>query len=115
MASSASWAGCSLDGRDSLDLDQITGSFSAPITEEHAFAIVHESMKTLRSVAAAAASSSSPSSSGRQMRQLVCPGDILLHKDGRVHPATFVACGDDEGSTRRGKRGGTVCVEILLS
>ena len=36
------WHSCQLDSDDCLDLDQILKVFSAPITEEHAWALVHQ-------------------------------------------------------------------------
>ena len=36
------WHSCSLDTNNCLDLQQILAVFSAPITEEHAWALVHQ-------------------------------------------------------------------------
>ena len=36
------WRGCQLDGEDCLSLEQILHSFSAPISEEHAWAVIHQ-------------------------------------------------------------------------
>ena len=36
------WHSCSLDSHNCLDLQQILQVFSAPITEEHAWALVHQ-------------------------------------------------------------------------
>ena len=41
------WKGSSLDGNGCLTLKQVVSSFSAPITEEHAWAVVYEMVKTL--------------------------------------------------------------------
>jgi len=41
------WIASSLDSNNCLTLKQVVGSFSAPITEEHAWAIVYETCKTL--------------------------------------------------------------------
>ena len=36
------WAGCSLDPGGCLSLQQILASFTAPISEEHAWAVIHQ-------------------------------------------------------------------------
>ena len=97
-----------------LSLETITNRFSAPITEEHAFAVIYECMKSLAKVLsaaeaaatfsgkAAAFSSSSLGSGGkkgnREIRMSPPPplavvsgtADIMLRKDGTVHGSTFV-------------------------
>lgn len=78
------WRPVHLNEDDSLSLEQITNSFSAPITEEHAFAIIYECCKTLKNVFQGQRSKCAVSvvSSLR---------DIFLHRDGRVHETTFRA------------------------
>ena len=41
------WAACSLDGGGCLSLDGILRSFSAPISEEHAWAVIHQVCRRL--------------------------------------------------------------------
>ena len=36
------WRGCHLDREECLTLEQILQSFSAPISEEHAWAVIHQ-------------------------------------------------------------------------
>ena len=36
------WAGCKLDRTGCLSLQQILASFTAPISEEHAWAVIHQ-------------------------------------------------------------------------
>ena len=36
------WRGCQLDTDQCLSLEQILQSFSAPISEEHAWAVIHQ-------------------------------------------------------------------------
>ena len=36
------WTGCQLDSDQCLSLEQILQSFSAPISEEHAWAVIHQ-------------------------------------------------------------------------
>ena len=38
------WAGCKLDRTGCLSLQQILASFTAPISEEHAWAVIHQVM-----------------------------------------------------------------------
>ena len=85
-----------------LSLETITNRFSAPITEEHAFAVIYECMKSLAKVLsaaeAAATFSGKPASfSGKaaalhrsQLAVVSGTGDIMLRKDGTVHGSTFV-------------------------
>jgi hypothetical protein len=42
MAAGESWSGCKLDEGGCLSLQQILHSFSAPISEEHAWALIHQ-------------------------------------------------------------------------
>ena len=75
----------------SLSLGRITSSFSAPITEEHAFAVVHECLRTLKEASnkridAAAEASPSPS----RLLTVDSTGDIFIHREGRVHEKTFL-------------------------
>ena len=44
---SAEWSACALDKQGCLSLEQILKSFSAPISEEHAWAIIHQVSKRL--------------------------------------------------------------------
>ena len=41
-AGKGGWAGCSLDPGGCLSLQQILASFTAPISEEHAWAVIHQ-------------------------------------------------------------------------
>ena len=42
MERDTGWRGARLDPADCLSLDQILHSFSAPISEEHAWAVIHQ-------------------------------------------------------------------------
>ena len=44
-AGKGGWAGCSLDPGGCLSLQQILASFTAPISEEHAWAVIHQVMQ----------------------------------------------------------------------
>ena len=44
-AGKGGWAGCSLDPGGCLSLQQILASFTAPISEEHAWAVIHQVRK----------------------------------------------------------------------
>ena len=84
-----------LNASDCLSLESITQSFSAPITEEHAFAVIYECIKTLAAVTSTPASASKTThtkTSKPQMRLAVVgtAADIMIHKEGRVHESTFV-------------------------
>ncbi len=74
-----------LNGFDCLSLESITASFSAPITEEHAFAIIYECMKTLGGVVRDA-----PKAVPVGLSVVAGTADIMLHKEGRVHESTFL-------------------------
>ena len=83
-----------------LSLETITNRFSAPITEEHAFAVIYECMKSLAKVLSAAETAAT--FSGKQNRReiqtslAVVSGtaDIMLRKDGTVHGSTFIEAGE---------------------
>ncbi len=76
----SSWQPLSLDDCDSLSLSRITSSFSAPITEEHAFAVVYECVRTLSSLT---------KESSAKLAVVNSTQDILIHRDGRVHETTY--------------------------
>ena len=100
-----------------LSLETITERFSAPITEEHAFAVIHECMRSLARVLAAAPAStaaSMTSSAGggrarggkaRPLAVVAGTADIMLRRDGTVHGSTFVDAGASSPSGEEsGKR-----------
>ena len=61
--------------------------FSAPITEEHAWAIVFECVKCLHSMV---------ESKPRKVFIVTNTKQILLHQEGRVHESTFLIPGSTE-------------------
>ena len=83
-ASGSNWRPNRLNRDKCLSLEQITEGFSAPITEEHAFAIVHECMKTLTVLV----TRSHPAK--KTLATIEGTRDIFLHNDGRVHESTFI-------------------------
>ena len=99
-----SWEPCKFNADSCLTLEEITSSFSAPITEEHAWAIVFECVKCLHSMV---------ESKPRRVFVVTNTRQILLHREGRVHESTFLipaptatqsSCGqsdvsDDQGNT----------------
>ena len=75
-----SWTPCQLTQEGCLSLAKITHDFSAPITEEHAWAVVFECVKCLSSVM-----------EGKPRVFVVTnTQQILLHREGRVHESTFL-------------------------
>ena len=100
-----------------LSLETITERFSAPITEEHAFAVIHECMRSLARVLAASTASTAASmtSSGgggrarggkaRPLAVVAGTADIMLRRDGTVHGSTFVdAAASSPSGEESGKR-----------
>lgn len=74
---------CELDGEGCLSLGSILESFSAPINEEHAWAICFQLAKTGQSVLAEAES--------RKECHLVSKTEhVKLHNEGFVHQMTFM-------------------------
>ena len=83
-----SWNGpCKFNVDGCLTLEEITSSFSAPITEEHAWAVVFECVKCLHGML-----ESKPLCSGsRRVFQIVSnTRQIFIHREGRVHESTFL-------------------------
>ena len=76
-----SWEPCKFNADSCLTLEKITSSFSAPITEEHAWAIVFECVKCLHSMV---------ESKPRRVFVVTNTKQILLHREGRVHESTFL-------------------------
>ena len=77
------WTASHLNKLNCLTLRQIVGSFSAPITEEHAWAIVFEITKTLDICLA------NPSVAHRLfiVNNL---SHVFIHEDGHVQEETFI-------------------------
>lgn len=95
-----SWTPCKLNNEACLSLDLITSSFSAPITEEHAWAIVFECVKCLQEIVEADKQQVSTSQRGKSSVFVVtCTQQIYLHRDGRVHASTFLH-GHDSSSCK---------------
>ena len=106
VATSSASAPAAAAGTDNvLSLETITNRFSAPITEEHAFAVIYECMKSLAKVLsaaeAAATFSGKPASFSVKAALHRSPlavvsgtADIMLRKDGTVHGSTFVEAGE---------------------
>ena len=90
--SDTSWTPSKLSQEGYLSLAKITNGFSAPITEEHAWAVVFECLKCLKSVM-----ESKPS----RVFIVTSTRHILLHREGRVHESTFLSDQneDHDGST----------------
>ena len=77
------WKGSILDSNKCLTLKQVVSSFSAPITEEHAWAVVYEMVKTLDLCL---------SNPGIFSRLFLATSldHVLLHQDGHVHETTYL-------------------------
>ena len=81
--SSKCWESVSLNEDSCLNLEQIVQVFSAPITEEHAWAVVYEMVKTLDVCL---------SNPGIFSRLFLATSldHVLLHQDGHVHETTYL-------------------------
>jgi len=67
-----------------ISLGAVLSAFSAPITEEHAWAVVHQSLVALEALSAS-------DRRGRGHITLVLsPNQLLLTQDGLVHPSSFL-------------------------
>ena len=77
------WKGSILDRNKCLTLKQVVSSFSAPITEEHAWAVVYEMVKTLDVCL---------SNPGILSRLFLATSldHVLLHQEGYVHERTYL-------------------------
>ncbi len=77
------WTASCLDGKNCLTLKQIVGSFSSPISEEHAWSIVYQMVRTLDICL-----------SNPAVHHRLCSANsldhVLLHQDGLVHEGTFL-------------------------
>ena len=88
-----SWTPCQLTQEGYLSLEKITSGFNAPITEEHAWAVVFECVKCLKSVMA-----TKPS---RGVFLITNTQQIQIHREGRVHESTFLT---DQTGGSKGKK-----------
>lgn len=78
-----SWTPCKLNSDSCLNLEKITSSFSAPITEEHAWAIVFECVKCLKGIFVEQKHTG-------PVFLVTNTEQIYLHREGRVHESTFL-------------------------
>ena len=74
------WHSCSLDTENCLDLQQILKVFSAPITEEHAWALVHQTVEILDTIL---------EDDQSEFYRIQTDRDIIMNTDGSVHFNTF--------------------------
>lgn len=73
------WRGAELDPNGCLPLSTILRSFSAPITEEQAWAIAYQALKCLQNCL----------NSCHQLLLTSDPAHLLIHSEGFVHHLTF--------------------------
>ena len=74
------WHSCNLDEAGSVDLHQILAVFSAPITEEHAWALVHQTVEILDTIL---------EDDQSEFYRIQTAQDIIMNTDGSVHFNTF--------------------------
>jgi len=78
------WRGCSLDNEGCLSLQQILHSFSAPISEEHAWAVIHQALQCLSKLLDDLARSDTIA------HVVSSTQHILINNEGKVHRNTFL-------------------------
>jgi len=81
------WRGCQLDKEECLSLEQILQSFSAPISEEHAWAVIHQALQCLSKLLDELARCDTIN----LMYAVTNTNHILINTDGRVHRNTFMS------------------------
>lgn len=79
------WRGCSLDNEGCLSLQQILHSFSAPISEEHAWAVIHQALQCLSKLLDDLARSDTIA------HVVSSTQHILINNEGKVHRNTFLS------------------------
>ena len=83
-----------LDSNECLNLAVIIDSFSGPIKEEHAWAIIFESCQCLQKLTSALGEeNSTPVFFVSSLAQM------FIHKDGRIHESTFLKPHTPSGRT----------------
>ncbi len=85
-----------LNSNSCLSLKRITESFSGPIKEEHAWAIIYECCKCLEKLLVTV-------TQGRhkpgKVYLVTCLSELFLHRDGRIHESTFISPKTPTGRT----------------
>lgn len=89
MTTPTTWSPIVLNRNECLSLHKITSSFSAPITEEHAWAIIFECSRTLERLLV--------SDAKLKIHLVTHTNQIFIHKDGRVHESSFLEPGKQGG------------------
>lgn len=86
-ASTAAAADLNFNSNSCLSLELVTQSFSGPIKEEHAWAIIFECCKCLQKVFAAYVAGRQKSARVYLVTDL---SQVFIHRDGRIHESTFL-------------------------
>lgn len=89
--------GATLDENGCLSLEQILLCFRAPVTEQHAWAIIYETLKTLHNLLLKL----EHQQSRPPLLSVTSPEDILIHQSGRVSPETFLRRSDRKSPSRQ--------------
>ena len=97
--SSKCWKSVSLNEDCCLNLDQIVQVFSAPITEEHAWAVLHQVSSTIQQLSLTFLIQTLNSlltiltfhDDHDELRTVSSAQNILINKNGTVHETTFTA------------------------
>ncbi|XP_059058097.1 protein spire-like [Achroia grisella] len=74
-----------LDAADCISLQQILQAFNSTISEEHAWALFYQTSRCYQKCLADGSTCYLPTE----------PRHVIIHKDGSVHPTTFLHPGDD--------------------
>ena len=91
-----------LNSNSCLSLKRITESFSGPIKEEHAWAIIYECCKCLEKLLVPPGPLV-PVIQGRnngKVYLVTCLSQLFLHRDGRIHESTFLSPGTPTATGR---------------
>merc|ERR1719419_1206221 len=81
------WKGCQLDSDQCLSLEQILQSFSAPISEEHAWAVIHQALQCLSRLLDELARCDTI----QLMYAVTNTKHIMINTEGKVHKNTWLS------------------------
>ena len=85
----------SLNSNSCVSLEQITESFSGPVKEEHAWAVIYECCKCLQKLYGFP----DDQEAGRKVYLVTGLEQVFIHRDGRVHESSFLNPKTPEGKT----------------
>ncbi len=90
------YRGCHLNEDSCLSLRQVLGAFGAPISEAWAWALAHESARTVVGAVASKTTKTEGATTAVRLFLVKDTAELMLHSSGEIHPSSFTGPGKVE-------------------